>query len=66
VFSPSGPTQQKMQTYMQPQLESRANSPTYLKAQQQDAGKTVEEFARKWMRDGKDKIPDSAAIEIVF
>lgn len=66
VFSPSGPTQQKMQTYMQPQLERRANSPTYLKAQQQDAEKTVEEFARKWMRDGEDKIPDSAAIEIVF
>lgn len=66
VFSPSGPTQQKMQAYMQPQLESRAKSPTYLQAQQQDAAKTIEEFARKWMRDGEDKIPDSAAIEIVF
>ena len=66
VLSPSGPTQQKMQAYMQPQLESRAKSPTYLQAQQQDAAKTIEEFARKWMRDGEDKIPDSAAIEIVF
>ncbi len=66
VFSPSGPTQQKMQSYMQPQLESRAKSQTYLQTQERDAAKTVEEFARKWMRDGTDKIPDSATIEVVF
>ena len=66
VFSPSGPTQQKMQAYMQPQLAIRAQSQTYLQAQQKDAAKTVEEFARKWVRDGNDKIPDSATIEVVF
>lgn len=66
VFSPSGPSQQKMQTNMQPILESRAKSKAYIQAQQQEAAKTVEEFARKWMRDGEYKIPDRAAIEIVF
>lgn len=66
VFSPSGPTQQRMQTYMEPLLTARANSPEYLRAQEVDARKTVEEFARKWMRDGEAKIPSNAAIEVVF
>lgn len=66
VFSPSGPTQQKMQTYMQPQLETKAMSASYMQVQNAAAVKTVEEFARKWMRDGEVKIPDNAIIEVVF
>jgi len=66
VFSPSGPTQQRMQTYMEPLLESRAKSAEYLRVQEANARKTVEEFARKWMRDGESKIPSTATIEVVF
>ncbi|MEN9842925.1 MAG: hypothetical protein RLZZ612_754 [Pseudomonadota bacterium] len=66
VFAPSGPTQQKMQNYMQPQMAKRALSAAYVQAQQADATKTIVEFARKWMRDGDVKLPDSAQIEVVF
>lgn len=66
LFAPAGPAQQKMQAYMQPQLGVLAQSSTYLQAQEEAARKTVEEFARKWMRDGKTEIPSNAVIEVVF
>lgn len=66
LFAPAGPAQQKMQAYMQPQLAVLAQSSDYLKAQEPDARKTVEEFVRKWIRDGDTKIPSNAAIEVVF
>lgn len=66
LFSPSGPDQQKMQSYMQPQLEKHAKAATYIQAQHAEAVKTIKEFARKWMRDGDVKIPKNAEIEVVF
>ncbi len=41
-------------------------SASYMQVQNAAAAKTVEEFARKWMRDGEVKIPDDAIIEVVF
>lgn len=66
VFAPPGPSLPRMLAYMQPLLDARANSPEYLRAQEANARKTVEEFARKWMRDGESKIPSTATIEVVF
>ncbi len=66
VFAPSGPTQQQMQTDMQPQLETKAKSDEYISLQNAAAVKTVQEFARIWMRDGIHKIPEDAIIDVVF
>lgn len=66
VFAPGGPNQQKMQNYMQVQLEKRASAATYIETQKAEAVKTIEEFARKWMRDRDLRIPESAKIEVVF
>lgn len=66
MLAPPGLGQQKMQTYLEPLLESRAKSAAYLRGQEADARKTVEEFARKWMPDGESKIPSNATIEVVF
>jgi hypothetical protein len=66
VFSPSGPTQQKMQTFLQPELETRSKSAAYLQIVRSDAEKTIKEFAQKWLRDGDVKIPVGAEIEVVL
>lgn len=66
LMAPSPPDQPVLQKRMQPEMNNRANAATYLHAIDSDAKKTVEEFARKWMRDGDFKIPEGAAIEVEF
>jgi hypothetical protein len=70
ILAPSGPDQQKMQTYIQPELEIKANSREYISATQSEAEITIKEFARKWMRehgeDGDSKIPEAAVIDVIF
>lgn len=66
MFAPAGLAQQQMQGYMQPELNKRATSASYVKVVQKDAEKTVKEFAKKWMRERDVKIDDSAEIEVVF
>jgi hypothetical protein len=66
LISPSGPDLQKMQSYLEQELEKRAMNSTYIKVQSNAAAKTIEEFARKWMSDDGQKISDKADIEVVF
>ncbi len=66
LAAPSPPDQPIMQKRMQPEMNSRANAAPYLQAIDDDVKKTVEEFARKWMRDGDSRIPEGAAIEVEF
>lgn len=66
LTAPSLPNQPVMQNRMQPEMNSRANAAPYLQAIEEDAKKTVGEFARKWMRDGDFKIPEGAVIEVEF
>lgn len=66
LISPSGPDQQKMQNYLQQALAQRAMDPSYIKVQSNDAVKTIEEFARKWMSADGEKISDKAVIEVIL
>ena len=40
--------------------------PSYIKVQSNDAVKTIEEFARKWMSADGEKISDKAVIEVIL
>lgn len=49
-FSPAAaPNREKALRYLGPELAQRGASSAYLRAQQQSAEQTIQEFARKWM-----------------
>lgn len=66
IVSPAGPELEKMKAYLEKELASRAVTAPYIQAQSEGAAKTIEEFAREWMRDAGVKISKYAFIEIVF
>ncbi len=66
IITPSGPTLQEMQTYLEKELSIRAVDTAYLQAATEAAAKTVEEFAKKWMKDDGQMIDEKAKIEVQF
>ena len=54
---PSAPNREAVVRHMGPELDRRSAQPQYLQATREQAAQTVQEFARKWMREqglGKD------------